>query len=453
MCLAPRRSRRLIYLPQAGDCRRLTAPLPTMIPLSTDRPIRRTPIVNEFLVAMNIVIALVISVSPAFQAWSQEFLWLYPPVKGGAPAWTVIDDQFVQARPALWQFVTYQFFHDPGGVWHIAGNMLFLWVFGNAIEDRLGHFAYLCFYLAGGVIAGVAHAATSDAPVLGASGSVSAVTGAFLALFPYTNIRVFWFFLRFGVFELPSLWFIALSVGRDIFYQLQGGEGVAYIAHLGGNLFGFGMGMGLLWTRLLVREPYDLMSLLTQWNRRRAFRATVRQGYDPWSGRKPGREGAFANPFARKSRRGSDAGESPGSTAGADGAASPEGRVTARRAEIAALAADGRLEDAAAQYLALKGEQPALVLGAPAQLDVANHLFARGQHAAALQAYRDLLQAYPNADPSGRIHLMIGLTLTRYLHRPAEAREALERAVENAPPGDDREMAKALLAEANAAGR
>ena len=91
----------------------------------------------------------------------------------------------------VWQLLTYQFLHDPHGIWHIAFNMLFLWVFGSAVEDRLGRVGFLGFYLIGGAVAALAHMAITKAPVIGASGSIAGVTGAFLALFPRSLSDVF----------------------------------------------------------------------------------------------------------------------------------------------------------------------------------------------------------------------------------------------------------------------
>ena len=88
------------------------------------------------------------------------------------------------------QLVTYQFLHDPSSIWHVAFNMLFLWVFGSAVEDRLGHIGFLAFYLVGGAIAGATHMAFDPSPVIGASGSVAAVSGGFLAFFPRSRIQV-----------------------------------------------------------------------------------------------------------------------------------------------------------------------------------------------------------------------------------------------------------------------
>ena len=100
---------------------------------------------------------------------------------------------FMPARPYLWQFITYAFLHS--GLLHIFGNMFFLYIFGNNVNDKLGHFGYLCFYLAGAVFSAVGHTLVSSNPVMGASGAVAAVTGAYLVLFPQTLITiVYWFY-------------------------------------------------------------------------------------------------------------------------------------------------------------------------------------------------------------------------------------------------------------------
>ena len=120
------------------------------IPIRSDRPLRSTPYVNYALIAINVVVF-------GFTAREAEY----------SRAW---EFMLWHERTELWQFITYQFLHAD--IWHIVGNMLFLWVFGNAVEDRLGKAGYLFFYLAMGVLAGLGHWLTSEAPVLGASGSV-----------------------------------------------------------------------------------------------------------------------------------------------------------------------------------------------------------------------------------------------------------------------------------------
>src|SRR5213076_3402734 len=105
--------------------------------------------------------------------------------------------------------------------------------------DKIGQLGYLAFYLAGGVVAGIAHVMTSSAPVLGASGSVSAVTGAYLVLLPRSNVTiVYWWFL-IGTFEIAGLWLVVLFFALDVFQQVGGGglfggrEAVAHFAHIG----------------------------------------------------------------------------------------------------------------------------------------------------------------------------------------------------------------------------
>ncbi len=136
---------------------------PTMFfPVRTDRRLKHIPWVNYALISLNALI----------------FLWTYPQMKAGGMFESSPVDWFVlqPAWPHVWQFVTYQFLH--AGWMHLLGNMLFLYVFGNSVEDRLGHVAYLLFYLAGGVVAGLGHAWVESASVLGASGAIAAVTGA-----------------------------------------------------------------------------------------------------------------------------------------------------------------------------------------------------------------------------------------------------------------------------------
>ena len=151
------------------------------------------------------------------------------------------------------------------GSWlHFLGNMLFLWVFGDNVEDRFGHFRYLLFYLAAGV-AGVwlqiATSLTSENPMIGASGAIAGVLGAYLFLFPYSRIRtavIFFFivFVRIPAFLLLSFWFVLQFFGGLGSLPSADSGGVAYWAHIGGFLTGIivviiyklGTGQGL-WPR------------------------------------------------------------------------------------------------------------------------------------------------------------------------------------------------------------
>ncbi|MBI2724400.1 MAG: rhomboid family intramembrane serine protease [Chloroflexi bacterium] len=147
------------------------------------------------------------------------------------PAWTVFSAMFIHS-----------------GWLHIIGNMVFLWIFGDNVEDAMGHARYLVFYLAVGVLATAAYMAVSPAgltPAVGASGAIAGVMGAYLVLFPRATVAVIipiFFFIPFPLpaFVLIGFWFIAQlfngvsSLGPDA----VGGGGVAYFAHIGGFVSG-----------------------------------------------------------------------------------------------------------------------------------------------------------------------------------------------------------------------
>jgi len=131
-----------------------------------------------------------------------------------------------------------------GGIMHLVGNLLFLWVFGNAVCEKLGSIAYPFVFLGLGVLAGAAHNLMSGGPAIGASGAINGVVGMFLVWFPINEISCFyfvWFFIRvrYGGFDLSSYWMILLWLVFDVVGAVLGGGDVAYWAHLGG--FGAGM--------------------------------------------------------------------------------------------------------------------------------------------------------------------------------------------------------------------
>lgn len=133
-----------------------------------------------------------------------------------------------------------------GGWMHLLGNMLFLWVFGDNIEDRFGHFRYLLFYLAAGVAAiwlQIAVDTTSTVPTIGASGAIAGVLGAYLLLFPYSRVStlVFFFFItvvKIPAFVLLGFWFVLQFFSGVGSLGIESQGGVAYWAHIGGFLLG-----------------------------------------------------------------------------------------------------------------------------------------------------------------------------------------------------------------------
>jgi membrane associated rhomboid family serine protease len=176
----------------------------------------------------------------------------------GAAVQAKVQKVLDRNQPSVWLTIfTAMFMH--GGVLHIAGNMLFLWIFGNNVEDAMGRIKFLLFYLAGGVVAALAQVAispNSTVPTLGASGAIAAVLGAYALLYPRARVVTLIFIVFFvTVITVPAL----LVLGLWFLFQLLdaasqpvgGGGGVAYFAHIGGFLF------GLLTVKLLAsrRDP------------------------------------------------------------------------------------------------------------------------------------------------------------------------------------------------------
>jgi membrane associated rhomboid family serine protease len=166
----------------------------------------------------------------------------------------------VGGKSVLFSLFTSMFLH--GGFLHIAGNMLYLWVFGNNVEDRLGPGVFLIFYLAAGVVAAYAQVLPdpdSQTPLVGASGAIAGCLGAYLVMFPHARVLTLvpiFFFLQ--VMELPAMlvlgfWFVLQSlqgVG-----SLEADTGVAWFAHIGGFVFGALVAL-LFYRRQQVPQTY-----------------------------------------------------------------------------------------------------------------------------------------------------------------------------------------------------
>lgn len=380
-----------------------------ILPLRSDRPLRTPPYVNYALIAINVIIFALTAQSFAGQEYTRAH-----------------DFMLWSQETRLWQFITYQFLH--GGPMHLIGNMIFLYVFGNAVEDRLGKVGYLFFYLSMGVFAGLGHWLTSNAPVIGASGSVAGVTGAFLMLFPLTNIRFFYWFFFIGFFEISAKWVILFYFVKDLlFYGIELSNpavgGVAYTAHLAGNLAGFLVALTLLASRLLTREPYDLFTMWAHARRRNHFKKLANEGYQAWEGK------AYH----------------PGKDAPTD-MTEQDRQVLKLRHEISQAIAKHDLDAATKTYLQLVAEHGEQTLSQRLQLDIANHLFAQGEHQSAAVAYERLLKAYPKHDDRGNAQLMLGLLNARYLNKPQAAKPYLQEASQRLQ-GDDAALARQLLSE------
>ncbi len=363
------------------------------------------PWVNYLLIGLNLA------------AFAMSFRWLMG--RSTLP----IERLFLDPNDLhLYQFFTAIFLH--AGVAHLVGNMIFLWVFGNAVNDRLGHVGYLAFYLGGGVLAGVGYILMGgQSPVLGASGAISAVTGAYLVLLPRARVMLLMWYFLVTTFEVSSLYFLLFQFLFNLWLSLTPSlshvaeSGVAYAAHSSGYVFGIAVTAGLLALRLLPRDPLDLLNLIRAARRRAHYRRMVRAGYDPFS--------FTPRPPVHPPTRQVDAGAIPPAPAETPGALEAQLR---RQIDEAWRRHD--LSEAAAKYLQLLQVAEGAVLPQEQQLDVANHLMAVEQHPAAADAYERFLKHYGNYEHIADIYLMLGLLYGRYLHQYDQAEQMLQKAIE-----------------------
>jgi membrane associated rhomboid family serine protease len=220
-----------------------------VFPLYDNNPTRIKPFLTYGLIGINIVVFLHEVSLPNAQL--QQFFRLY----------ALVPQEFTSNLAGEWTTLfTSQFLH--GGWFHLISNMVYLWVFGNNIEDRLGHFKYLIFYLSCGALAALCQwfiSTTSAVPALGASGAIAGVLGAYVIWFPQARITTL-IFLGFFVttISIPALVIIGLFFIQNLISGIASLQvaanmsvetgGVAYWAHIGGFVFGMILGplLGLL---------------------------------------------------------------------------------------------------------------------------------------------------------------------------------------------------------------
>lgn len=408
-----------------------------MIPIRTDSPLRSTPYMNWALIVANVVVWVAQSVGGSRLA------------DGGGTAW-YYGYTLSAMQPELWHFVTYGFLH--AGAMHLVSNMLFLYIFGNNVNDKMGHVGYLAFYLSSVIASGLAFVLWSHDgnPVLGASGGVAAVVGGYMILFPRANITIFSLFFIIGTFEIPSLWFVLAFFAKDLI-GLSGQSNVAHSAHVGGTLFGMAVCFALLASHLLPRDQYDVLAMVKRWNRRRAYRDAVSGGWNPYG---PTTAGGPA--------RGPGQGQG-GGWGGWNGLPGPAGtsapapidpaqqKLLEIRARISEAITGHELPKAVNLYVELKNLDPKQVLSRQAQLDVANQLAAEQRYAQASEAYETFLLHYPKYEQVEQLELMLGLIQVRFLNTPARAREHLLKALAKLTDENARGLAKAELAKIDGA--
>ncbi|MCF7973845.1 MAG: rhomboid family intramembrane serine protease [Phycisphaerae bacterium] len=374
-----------------------------LLPIRTSIKTRQTPYANYALIVLNVLI------------YTMEFM--ADPYSGRAiyRPW-VQTMMLIPVQWQYWQLLTYAFLHAH--LWHIIGNMLFLYIFGNSVNDTLGHVKYLCFYLGGAIFSGMGHVLlnmNSGAPTLGASGAVAAVTGAYLVLFPQTLVTVLYWFIIIGTLEIPAIWFIGLKLILIDNILAASADGVAYDAHIAGYVYGIGIMVLCVAAGWIQKSQFDLWAMIQQWNRRRQYRDVVSSGYDPF--------GANVGTAARRQVRARVVPKTPEQLA-------REAQILTLRQTIISRISERNLASAAQAYLELMAVDNSQILAHKPLLDVANQLASEGRYAESARAYEQVLQHYKQSDHPDQVMLMLGLIYARYLHRADLAIEHLSRASE-----------------------
>lgn len=226
-----------------------------MFPIRDHNPSQCRPIVTYVLIAANVVM----------------YLLTLPMLDGGEMLWArlALYPLAISNGEMLWGLLTHMFLH--AGFMHIAGNMLFLWIFGDNLEDQMGRVGFLAFYLACGLAAAAGQIAAdpfSPVPMVGASGAIAGVMGGYLLLFPKARIDIlFIFIIFFKIFTVPAwimliLWFAIQLFGG--FTSVGSEGGVAYWAHAGGFVAGLALALPLFlrrggpafWNRTHGKPPH-----------------------------------------------------------------------------------------------------------------------------------------------------------------------------------------------------
>lgn len=381
-----------------------------ILPLGDAPNPRGTPLVTYALIAANCLVYALITLplsaarpdprDPLFAQYVRTVIEVMPP---GTSLRQIVQqttayDLFVfahgyrPAAPDALSLFTAMFLH--GGFLHLAGNMLFLWIYGDNVEHRLGRLPFLFWYLATGVAATLAHAAfdaDSPLPLVGASGAISGVLGFYFLWFPHNTVRlwVFFFPLFMNIVEVPARLVLGMYLIVENmlpFLATRGieGGGVAYGAHIGG----FIAGLAAAWVmgrRDVVGTP-------------REFRAP--------------RRAAVPTPAE----------------------------------EIADALAAGDGETAARIYFALPADATRRALDPKTSLELARWLAEHGHGQAALVVYQRHLRDYPIGRGAAEAHLGAGLVLLHLLGQPAAAYQHLVEALELDPDPITEERAREALA-------
>ncbi|GJM24176.1 MAG: hypothetical protein DHS20C16_05910 [Phycisphaerae bacterium] len=366
---------------------------------------RHTPYANLGLLFANVLL----------------FLWFDFATSEGGQA--IKDKYFVLHGdwPSFLEFFTYQFAHAD--FMHLAGNMLFLWVFGGPVNAKLGDIPYLLFYITGGVFAGLVFAWQSPMDLIGASGSIAAVTTAYLVLFPRSKVTV----LFITIVTVPAMWIIVFKVilwDNVIAPGMHGSGQIAHNAHLAGYVFGFVAAILMLLFKSVARDQFDMLALVKRWNKRRQFASVM------------------SNPEAQAKARYGNVGRLESVGQARDPLAEQK---TDLRAELSGLIEQRKTDEALSAYEKLVGLDAEQCLPADQQLSIARGFFDGNRLAQAAQAFEKFLSRYAHHGDANEVRLLLGIINVRDLKQTETGVSYLEQAVQRATSDTRRALAQQWL--------
>lgn len=221
-----------------------------MIPYAADVPMKRMPIANWALIGFTVLVSVALwegsdAVFSRLALWQGDIQRMAADINRQAGRNVVTASDLKGCGFHFYQLATCAFLH--AGFWHLFGNMLFLFVFGNSVNAKLGHAAYIGLYLALAVLTSAAWLAFPGGAyvMVGASGAVMGVAGMYLVLYPLNDVSMLW---SLFTFQISGIWLILAYLALDILGVFAGGGGVAYVSHVAGTLVGAGTAAALLAT-------------------------------------------------------------------------------------------------------------------------------------------------------------------------------------------------------------
>ncbi len=370
-----------------------------VLPIRTESDSHHMPMVNYMLIGANLLMYIVFNEG-----------YFGNTTSGVREQYLV----FHSDAPTLLQFFSYQFLHANAS--HLLFNLLFLWVFGNGVNAKMGDWPYLFFYLGGGVFAawGYASLKTDYFQLIGASGAIAAVTTAYLALFPRSRVTVLVWFFFIHFFELPAMVIIGVKIilwDNLISPAMSGPSNVAHQAHMAGYLFGFVGAMLLLFVRAIPRDQFDILALWKRWYRRREFASVM------------------GNPSnAARAQFGSVARMPTLSPAQQREEDERIEQLAHARTRVSEALEQKDLELATQAFEQLVVLDAAQCMPQTQQLEIARELFKQGKQTQAAAAYDRYVSCYPNARDIGDVLLLLGIISSRDLGKHDLAESYLNRA-------------------------